>query len=145
MFTHSHSNHFVLDHVKQFLANLHHRQLHILFEFLLGTSQQDSLVEFLFNILVDICVTDINTVNDCLMKKEFLYGYLFWNDTIRIAFQLRAIFQTTLLNVGTQNGFIANHPHHFIDDILLCHRKQAEDCRKETERISFLINVHAYQ
>ena len=61
----------------------------------------------------------VDTVDGSLMEEQLLHGYLLRDDTVRIATPFHAFHRslhTVCLDVGLQDGLIANDPDDLVDD-----------------------------
>ena len=57
-------------------------------------------------------------------KKKLLYGQLLGNDTIRITGNVGTELHAGRFHVGTEDGLVAHHPNHFVDDVIRALCKQ---------------------
>ena len=79
----------------------------------------EPVVDVLFDLRGHIGIRHLDTVNLCLMLEQLLYGNLLRNHTVRIAIPFHAFHRslhTECLNVGLQDGLVANNPDDLVDD-----------------------------
>ena len=66
-----------------------------------------------------VSVSHLDTVDQCLVLEQLLYGNLLRDHAVRIAIPFHAFHRclhTVCLNVGLQDGLVANDPDDLVDD-----------------------------
>ena len=92
-----------------------------LLDFLFGTKLVDDIVELPLDLKLNHGFLYFDGVDVGLVEEETVDCNLFWNNTIGIAHNLLTVveqFLICLLDVGLVDGLVANHPCHFLDDIV---------------------------
>lgn len=97
----------------------------ILFELLARTGHLNPVFYLLVDTGGNLGLGHLDTVDGGLVEEEFLHGNLLGNGTVGIALETNAFLgglQTHLLDVATQDGFVADNPDDFVDNALRTRR-----------------------
>ena len=110
----------VFEFLTQVVTDLRQRLVTVLFETLArAVDHFEPVVDMLLYLWSHVSVSHLDTVDLCLVLEKLLYGNLLRDHTVRIAIPFHAFHRslhTECLNVGLQDGLVANDPDDLVDD-----------------------------
>ena len=111
----------------------------VLLQFLLRADGADAAVDFLVDVVQHVGVgdLDVDAVDVGLMEVELLNGQQLGDDGIGVAVDALAAlhhFAPHVLYIRLQDGLVADHPHHFVDDVVLGLQARAGKGEHETQK-----------
>ena len=104
------------------LTNLAGSLVEILLHLLARSDGGNILVGLLIYLADNLAFRDLDTVQFGLVEKKFLYGNLFGYHAIRVGIKAPSLpdgLETSLLDLGLQDGLVAHHPDYFVHHIVL--------------------------
>ena len=123
------------------LTELRQRFVEIVFQSFARTGTLGVAADFVVSSPLQVGLRDGDGVYLCLVEVEFLNGKLFGNFGIRVGDTLphQVAFQTIVFHFREQNGLVADHPNHLINDIFglalgksRCYGRQADEKERKT-------------
>ena len=129
-------------------ANFGRVLIEILLHFLLWTYLTDDITYLRLNLTHYFCFINNNTVQCSLMNKQLLHSKVLADNTIWVTLESSANTlpeADSLLNIGTQNTFVADNPFYTVNNIILSNQTQRLQQRQYAKEQYFSHHFISFQ